>query len=418
MKKLELEQSGTSFGKTSFMAKAIMLYFISMIFGVMAIPFLSGSVLKYIALFILLGWVMNQFPLRISKFSVLFLVYLGLMAFALAYTINTSATLTRIESNALFVLILIAASSVCLEKFELDYIKKALIWSSRIAAGMLLVTGITSADRLLLNTGVIVEDPNYLNGYFLFGLVNAIQMLMTPKKKYKIFYVLEIFLYIYCCLASGSRGGLFCLIAAAVVMLFLYTSGQKGAFGKNLAIKLGIVAAAVVIFLISTQFLPEAVMERFTLEAIQESDGTGRYDLWERAISIFGESNFFHKLFGYGPGAIRDIFEQFGFVRKVAHNIYIEQLVEGGLLLDLVYLAMIVYLFVKSWKRRDIFSFSIVAGMVVLSLSTSLYAFKPFWAIMMFINLTRVSELDTAEKPYQYRGVSAPAQEKDRVKES
>ena len=64
----------------------------------------------------------------------------------------------------------------------------------------------------------------------------------------------------------------------------------------------------------------------------------------------------------------------------------------NNIILSIIYIIMIIHLLIVSYKRKDYMSLSIICGFVMLSLSTSLYAFKPFWAIMMFVNLPRKIE--------------------------
>ena len=78
---------------------------------------------------------------------------------------------------------------------------------------------------------------------------------------------------------------------------------------------------------------------RYTLEAISESDGTGRYELWADAINAFNCSSFFRKICGYGTGAIRDVTYLFYFHRhNVMHNMFVENLIEIGVIGLLFYL--------------------------------------------------------------------------------
>lgn len=377
--------------KKSHMTCAIVIYNISIIFGAVSLPFLSGSLLKVIALLIILFWFEQKFRVRPTKFDVLFLLYLGVMVFSLLYTIDITATKQRVISNIQFCLLLFATNSVSFDKEERRAIKNSLTWCSRITAIVLLAIGGTGADRLLLNGSLLTEDPNYLNGYFIFGVVAAIQALIYSDSTFRrrIAAVMELLLYIYCCLATGSRGGMFCLFAAAG--LYFLISKEESGF-KPIIKKMLILASLGIAFAAVLSVIPESVSSRFTVEAIAESNGTHRYEYWGQLLTIFKNSNLFRMLFGYGAGTVRSVFSIHGYMSHVAHNIYVEQLLEGGIILDLVYVIMLVHLIVKSLKKKDFYSISVIAGFMVLAMSTSLYAFKPYWAIMMFVNLRDCEE--------------------------
>lgn len=377
--------------KKSHMTYAIIIYNLSIIFGAVALPFLSGSLLKIIALIIIFFWLERKFRINLTKFDALFFVYVMIMGMSLIYSIQFPATKQRFITNAEFLVLLIATNSTYFKAHEREAIKNSLIWCSRITAFILLVIGTTGDDRLLLSGSMLSEDPNYLNGYFIFGVIAAIQALIygDSSRKRKLIALCELGLYMYCCLATGSRGGMFCLVAAGG-MYFLFSKEEHGIrpILKKILIILGIVVA----FGLVLSFLPETVSGRFTAKAIRESNGTNRYTYWAQLLYIYRNTSLFHQIFGFGAGTVRSIFETHGFIGHVAHNLYVEQLLEGGIVLSIAYILIILHLIFKSIKTKDYFSFSIVCGFIVLSLSTSLYAFKPFWAIMMFVNLWKYED--------------------------
>lgn len=67
------------------------------------------------------------------------------------------------------------------------------------------------------------------------------------------------------------------------------------------------------------------------------------------------------------------------------HNMFLETLVELGAM-GLVFYCFAIGKFVKRASEfRDKFSFAVIVCMVVMSLSTSIYTFKPYFNIMLFI---------------------------------
>lgn len=371
--------------KNNIIVIGLCIYYLSLPFGTMGL-FQLGSVLKFVAIVPIGVFLMRkETNLSISKISLFQLLYTSLLFFSAFYSINVSATLQRAKTNSMFCILLVFMGSVLFEEAEITKLRSALIWSSRITCGLMLIFGTTSSDRLLLS-GIITEDPNYLNGYLLFGVINAMQIIIkNANRKKKFIAMIENIFYIYASLATGSRGGLFCLIAGALTV-FLFEK-VKGNELREIVKKLGILVLIAVIVIVVIRYLPSSVPARFEMNSIIASRGTNRFGYWQNAITIFELSPISKQLFGYGAATMPDIFGKFGYMSVVAHNIFVEQLLEIGIVGLLIYSIIIVYCLMLAKKKNNIFGITIMVGFIVLSLSTSLYAFKPYWNVIIFINL-------------------------------
>jgi len=83
-------------------------------------------------------------------------------------------------------------------------------------------------------------------------------------------------------------------------------------------------------------------------------------------------------IFGHGPGAfswfsdaaMQKGFEDAngGFYREESHNIPIDLLTQGGVLLSAGWAALLLYLLVGAWRIRDSYTFSVVLMLVVFTL--------------------------------------------------
>ena len=137
---------------------------------------------------------------------------------------------------------------------------------------------------------------------------------------------------------------------------------------------------------LALSFLPEDIAVRFSASAIIESNGTGRYELWEDAINAFKHFSFPRQLVGYGTGTAINITYLFPFHRhNVMHNSFVENFIEigyVGLIVYIIYIGSFVY---SSIRNKDLYSLAVIVGMIVMSFSTSLYTFKPYWNIMIFV---------------------------------
>lgn len=89
-----------------------------------------------------------------------------------------------------------------------------------------------------------------------------------------------------------------------------------------------------------------------------------RQDLWKNGLKAWREA----PLFGHGPGAfsgystpeMQQAMRAEGKVAEEAHNITIDLLTQGGVLLGTAWLALLLYLLIGAWRIRDSYTFSVV----------------------------------------------------------
>lgn len=357
------------------------IYFLLLIVSGMGLGGM-GSIIRLLAAVPVVIWLKGKHRIVLTaqvKATGLFIVACFVTVY---WSLSYSESITRVVSHIMFLTLLISASSYTYTKSEIAFLKRCLINSSRLSAAVLLGTGSYAEGRLLLS-GLIKEDPNYLCAYFMFGIAACILRILDKavQRKGKFYAAAELIIYIYIIFSTGSRGGLFAIAVVVMTIILL-----DGGISSNIERKLLILALMAVAIAFVTMLLPENVVNRFTREAIVESNGTGRYDLWESAWGTFKKSGFFREMFGYGTAAARAIIRRFSSLpNSVYHNVFVDNLVEIGIVGLTCYLIHIGSFVVLAWKKKDIFSISIILGMIVLSFSTSIYTFKPYWNIMLFI---------------------------------
>ncbi len=365
------------------MTICLMFYFLMLPLGALSLGSF-GSLLKYIAILPLTIYILQYRRIVFSK--ILISQYLLTLGYGLSvlYTIDRNSSLENVETNILFLILLLTVGCIYFSVSEIKLIRNALVWSSRITCLLLLLYGTVKENRLFLS-GSIKEDPNYLNGYFIFGLINAVQIFLSGKKrKEQIFSMIEILLFLYTSFLTGSRGGLAALLAAAISAAFYEIRGNNIQRRKQF---IGLIFLFILIIFLASRNIPGELASRYYWSSIIASKGTHRLEYWKKAIEIFAESNIFRKFFGYGTGSIREIFGIYGFKRVVAHNVFIQQLLEGGVISLILYSQLIYFCLNQAFHKKDWFIFSCLTGFVVLSLSTSITAFKPYWNAMIFSNL-------------------------------
>lgn len=387
-------------------------FFLSLIVGALHIGAI-GSLLRIIG-FIPIGiWLFSRRTARFSRpifWSFLFVLWVSLTTI---WSIDHAHSFSRSVSQVSFLLLLLSAASYRFSSHEIAYLKKCLVWGSRITAIIVLISSDFILGRIYLN-GIVQEDPNYLCAYFSFALVMAMISLVSGGAKgwMRLIYIVELLVYAYIILGTGSRGGLFAIVAAvAIVILFTPPQNHKT---PHLFRRILVVAVLFAVAYIATTFIEKDILLRFSLQEIEESNGTGRYDIWDSALDSFAHANVLRQLIGFGTGTARDItyLSGFSFPRhSVFHNMFIESLLEVGVFGLVLYFMHVFSFFGAALKRRDVFCIAIMTCMIVLSLSTSIYTFKPYWNIMLFI-LCLQGQLDPDEEE---ASETEPSSEPERI---
>lgn len=346
-----------------------------------------GSALKILSLLPILFAIMNIKYIKFPSPLIRYFFYVLIAACSILVSTSVSASVSKVIS--ITQLFLLMATSCCFTYTEEDIatIKKSLIWSSRISAVLVLALGTYKEGRLWLTNGIINEDPNYFCMYLSFGAIATVQSLIykVPFKK-KIFGIVELSVYLIVVLLTGSRGGLLALMCG--IFAYILFSGKK--FSPKKIVMIAIVG---IILYMGFGALSDTLQDRFTVDSVVESGGTGRTEIWLQGLDLFSNGTFFQKIFGYGIATTRFNFKSEGYaIDNVMHNMFLESLVEIGILGFIVYSIMVFSFLRKSYKNYDKFSFGVMTCMIVMSLSTSISSFKPYINIMIFILCTCMRE--------------------------
>lgn len=367
----------------SWFTKSLAIYFLALIIGAINVGSL-GSLLKILGLIPIILWIFRyKGKLYLSPLFLSASLFLIWTAFSLLWSIDWTATKTRAMTQLSFVLLLAATCTYNYNKREIKLLKTALIWSSRISVVVSLLFSSLLHGRLWLS-GVINEDPNYLCMYFLFGIVNGVEVIFNEHGLLKkLIHIVEIFSYLYVIIATGSRGG---ALAAGATFAIVFFRVQKG---KELGIRgiVGSIAFATIAILglvFATNMVADDILGRFMIQDVIASGGTGRALIWEDAWRTYINSNILRKIVGYGTGTAKTIASEYHFrLINVIHNIYLENLLEVGIVGAILYIIYIL----RFWnyaRKNDTFCYSIISGLMVMTLTVSAAAIKPYWNILLF----------------------------------
>lgn len=355
------------------------VYLLALPLGAMSIGAI-GSALKLIALipvflaFTRLGRVYISLPMKH------YFMYILICGISVLYSLNITPAWNKFSSLLLLFLLVTSACCFKYSKSDIAQIKIALIWSSRISCLLCLLFNNFVEGRLYFQNDRFSEDPNYFCAYLAFGAIFAIEKLISGEKlKNKLFAVIEVAIYLTVALLSGSRGGTIALLFGIVIYILF---ANRNVINMQTVM---IVAVLSISLYIGTTFLSEDILSRFTLQSIQDTGGTGRAMIWEKAFIMFEKSNIFRKIFGQGIGNTIAAWSHYGIYEyHVCHNMFIESLVEIGLIGVLTYVSMI-FSFFKIAFRKQKYAFGVMGVMFFLSLSTSISTFKPYINTMIYI---------------------------------
>ena len=248
------------------------------------------------------------------------------------------------------------------------------------------------------------EDVNnrissFFSGRFVLGsYVSKITLLslillniFLPFKKFKIFYMIFIFLSVFIVLISGDRASLGLYLLSLITILILIDKKYISYYQKALSLIL------IPIFTFSLVYSIDNFKARFffqTLNDLNNADkiiyfSRGHQSHWQTSFKMFGDN----KVFGKGPNMFRfycDL-EEFNSGEKSCsthpHNYHIQLLSETGLIGYLLFLCLflsLIFVLIKQFyfvyfKRESLLSFNKI---IVLSLS-----FSNFWPIITTGNI-------------------------------
>ena len=374
------------------------IYIVTLIIYIMCLPLNAinigpfGSALKVIAFLPIAASLLNGAVYTFSKPLKAQAIFTLVAALSLFWSVSPGDSLSRVLSYILLFVLLMSGSAFEYDGADVKKIRTALVWSSRISALVMLIFAEYVDGRFRL-TGTITEDPNYMCAYLSFGIIYAL-VILTERHKVprKILAVAELILYFYLTLVSGSRGGLIAVAAGAAVYLITYGEKKK----KNFIWKIILVTLVILLIVKMLDYLPEDLRMRFTAADVESDGGSGRTDLWKQGLNLFKDSGILRQLFGYGTATVRWCFEHYHYPKaNVVHNMFIETLAELGVVGFAAYSAAIFSFIKTAYKFKDKFAFAVIFSMFVLSLSTSIYTFKPYFNIMLFIIVAANMRTDT-----------------------
>lgn len=366
--------------KTQIFTKTLCLYFLCLPLGAMSIGSF-GSMLKLVALIPIAVFLVQHPKISLTSPVIKQLLLTIIVSISILWSINVDATKDALEPQVLFLILLFAISGYRFYQRDIDALYKCLRWSSRITAVIVLVTGFYIEGRLALG-GIIIEDPNLLCAYFLYDIIAIIiDLLSKPGLKKSLFGIAGLIVYAYIIFSTGSRGGAIAIIGAILIAFMFYKEKGQTKVSK----KVILVALLVAVVSFSLTIVSEDMLARYDISVITTSGGVHRIETWQNALNIFKNSSIGRMLVGYGAGCTSPMLRQFGYFPRAMHNVFIQHLLEEGIIGLIIYLSFVFSFLIPCIRNKKFFELSVLIGMILLSLTTNIVKFKPYWNIQIFI---------------------------------
>lgn len=375
--------------KISLTAKALALYFVVLPLDFVPIQSL-GSVTKIVALLPLICFLFEShgrisfWKNTIAKWLIAFTI---LAVLSILYTINFDRTFSTLKTLLLNVLlVLLIADCKLYTVYEREYLQKALVVGSILAAIMLLAMvfsgyggsgGYYGTGRYTVTVGDVAQDPNYFCGYLLFGFS---YFFARGLKEKPLINFIVVFGFIGVALVTGSRGGFLALVICAIAVFIL--SGKEE--NKLKLILLSIIGLLVAILFIRfiIPMINADLLKRFTIEYIAENGTTNRFEIWGSMLKRFSEGDVLNQFFGFGYGTSTQLSNS---GKTVAHNLYIDDLAYVGYVGLFLQIGFQVSGIKTALKNHSYLYVAILISMICLCMTLSLTSYKPLWSVMMMI---------------------------------
>ncbi|WP_181884505.1 O-antigen ligase family protein [Neobacillus piezotolerans] len=324
--------------------------------------------------------------IRIDRFFAVPLFYLIIITLTSYYSYDVAFTQQRIITIVLNITVILILSMFTYNHRELALIKKSFAFSGWLTVVLMLFyadRNIIGGERLTIAINGVYQDPNYLTGFFIFPIIYYLDDFTKKKNKLSIIKMIVFLVFV---LLTGSRGGLMAIIVSILFYSLMRMKDVKKRF-SSIAILSVLISILGLIFNFVLNMMPESVANRYDIAFTLRDGGADRWEIWESVINNYRQSPIFNQIFGWGAGTIR----YFTYNGNVAHNIWVESLMEIGIFGVFILFVFYLLYFKKSYNLGAYVVASSFLGYMIMGLSMSLYSYKPIWNILLLIIILKNS---------------------------
>lgn len=245
-------------------------------------------------------------------------------------------------------------------------------------ASIILLGGYQRYDQILyeyrLAGGVL--DPNAFGFSCVTAFFFLVSLFFFLKNNFlkKLLFIFLGVLSFWGVISSGSRGALLGLFFGLLVFLF----GYRSRFSRLVSV------FALILFLIGASMLfsknvDESFQGRFSFSRAQDDRGAGRLDIWNGYLKKWPE----YVLVGKGFARSREVIkDQVGFKFAVTHNIYLEVLVEFGIIGLLLFLSSIY----RTWITfKNGYISALFSSFIMISFFLNTFSLRETWIVLAIV---------------------------------
>lgn len=349
------------------------------------------SIINYIVIFYVLIRILNIFKENFNgrvlvkcKIQLLYFMY---FMFSISWSITNHLNLWYILSLVGSFIMFVFSVADIYSASECKFLKKSVTLSGVIVViTSLLNFRMNSDNRFFLNIGRYM-DPNY----FAIGLILITAILMDNifEKKHKNINIIILVLLIIIVVMTGSRGG---LIANSAVIFTFFIFNRKSSF-KKIAILLFGLMIFILIFNFIKDMIPKWVISRFNINEILGGTGSGRTVIWTASLSYYKDLPVLRLLFGTGFSTQSYISLITMGIPKVSHSIYVQSLLEGGIIGLMITIINLIIPMMLALKNKKIYIFAAIVGMVIGGITLDIHISRFFWNILFFSTLPSLNHI-------------------------
>ena len=324
----------------------------------------GASASRFVTIFFIASAVITVIQKGTIKKSSLYFVVLILLGVLLSFYSNLGYTSLPISYafNVILAIAMINSSSASPKSIA----KQFHIYVILALAFVYFLFAKNGFDSLAEGSRMSIDEDTNSNQIAM-GLAIVMTLLVSDILLFKQHTLLNIFLIganIIALFLTGSRTA---LIAAIVAAFFLYIFYAHDSRNKRKAFILLIFSIALLVTIYNAlQKAFPILMERFTVENVEESRGTGRVDVWENYFTYFFQKHWFIGM-GFDPRNFYYSLVSINVEAHGAHNILVDILSRTGTVGLVLYIVCFVKFFCITLKNLRTNKFMLLPLAIVLT---------------------------------------------------
>lgn len=286
-------------------------------------------------------------------------------------------------------------------KTKLAWLRLALV--NMGANWIIIIYGLLQlAGKLEIHQGGVRLDATlgnaaYLAVYLLFNIFILVYLVFNSREVvWRSLFIITAFFNFVLLYYTATRGALLGLVVGVLVSLMLFVFFGGGKLRKlSLGLLIALFALGGVFWLAKdSNFVTSSpVLSRFASISLTEATTESRFLIWNMSLQGFKEN----PVLGWGPENYSQVFSKYynplmwrqepWFDRS--HNIFLDWLIDAGLLGLLVYLSLFAFAFYYIWRQREKLGYGayVLVGLLVAYLFQNIFVFDNLISYILFFSL-------------------------------